>query len=56
MIPALNAAVSVARTASATATPPTHAATEADSFAVQLAIAGPRGVLRVVRPLMRDVS
>lgn len=42
MLPALIAAVSVATTASAAATPPTPSAAEAYRFAVQLAQAGPR--------------
>jgi aminopeptidase YwaD len=42
MLPALIAAVSVATTASAAATPPTPSATEAYRFAVRLAQAGPR--------------
>ena len=42
MIPALIAAVSVATTASAAATPPTPSATEAYTFATRLAQAGPR--------------
>jgi Zn-dependent M28 family amino/carboxypeptidase len=42
VIPALIAAVSVATTTSAAATPPTPSATEAYAFAVELANAGPR--------------
>ena len=42
MIPALIAAVGVATTTSAAATPPTPSATQAHTFAVELANAGPR--------------